>query len=101
MNYICLIILEIDLFKENKNKIFLRLQTLLHYENNFQLPATPPGHNAGTDGTDVGIYGSGFPFRMEGYPQDFPRLQSFDISNTIVPPGGIIEINLKATRAGL
>ncbi|RLD60087.1 MAG: hypothetical protein DRJ05_05310 [Bacteroidetes bacterium] len=71
------------------------------YENNYMLTAISPGHNAGTDGTDVGIYGSGFPFRMEGYPQDFPRLQSFDISNTVVPPGGMIEINLKATKAGL
>ena len=71
------------------------------YENNFMLTAISPGHNAGTDGTDVGIYGSNFPFRMEGYPQDFPRLQSFDLSNTVVPPGGIIEINLKAIRAGL
>ena len=74
---------------------------LWDYANNYMLMATSPGHNAGTDGTDIGIYGTNFPFRMEGYPQDFPRLQSFSVNNTVVPQGGVLEINLKAIRAGL
>jgi len=71
-----------------------------NYSNNYMLSTTSPGHNAGTDGTDIGIYGTNFPFRMEGYPQDFPRIQSIQVSNTIVPVGGTMEINLKAIRAG-
>lgn len=70
-------------------------------ENNYQLSETSPGHNVGTDGTDLGIYGSNFPYRMEGYPLDFPRLQYYQVSNTVVPQGGTLEINLKAIRAGL
>ncbi len=70
-------------------------------ENNYKLSETSPGHNVGTDGTDLGIYGTNFPFRMEGYPQDFPRLQYYQVSNTVVPQGGTLEINLKAVRAGL
>lgn len=90
---------------DNSNPDFVAIDSdnpVWDYLNNYQLSPGSPGENAGVDGTDVGIYGGGFPFRTEGYPQDFPRLQSFDIlSNTIVPPGGSIEINLKATKAGL
>ena len=71
------------------------------YANNFELNASSPGHNTGTDGTDLGIYGANFPFQKNGYPQDFPRLQFFDVSNTVVPQGGVIEISINATRAGL
>ncbi|HPE56602.1 MAG TPA: hypothetical protein P5514_06690 [Bacteroidales bacterium] len=71
------------------------------YDKDYAISSTSPAHNAGTDGTDLGIYGANFPFRMEGYPQDFPRLQWFQVSNTVVPQGGTLEINLKAVRAGL
>lgn len=75
---------------------------LWNYLNNYQLSATSPGADAGEDGSDVGIYGGTFIFRMEGYPQNFPRFIDFDVlSNTIVPPGGTIEISINATRAGL
>ncbi|RLD24924.1 MAG: hypothetical protein DRI54_05615, partial [Bacteroidetes bacterium] len=90
---------------DNSNPDFIAIASdnpVWEYVNNYQLNSNSPGENVGTDGTDVGIYGGGFPFRTEGYPQDFPRLQAFDLlSNTIVPPGGSIEINLKATKAGL
>lgn len=90
---------------DNSNPNFISIASdnpVWDYANNYQLSPNSPGENAGADGSDVGIYGGGFPFRTEGYPQDFPRLQAFDLlSNTIVPPGGSIEINLKATKAGL
>ncbi len=73
-----------------------------NYLNDYQLISTSSGADAGEDGTDVGIYGGGYQFRMEGYPQNFPRFIDFDVlSNTIVPPGGTIEISINATRAGL
>lgn len=72
-----------------------------NYDDDFSLSPTSPAHNAGTDGTDLGIFGANFPFRMEGYPQHFPRLQWFQVSSTVVPQGGTLEINLKAVRAGL
>jgi len=89
---------------DNSNPNFVEIASgtpVWDYLNNYQLSSGSPGENAGVDGTDLGIYGGGYPFRSEGYPQDFPRLQSFDLlSNTIVPPGGSIEIYLKATKAG-
>jgi hypothetical protein len=73
-----------------------------NYLNNYQLNSTSSGADAGEDGTDVGIYGGGYQFRMEGYPQNFPRFIDFDVlSNTVVPQGGSIEISINATRAGL
>jgi hypothetical protein len=71
------------------------------YNKDYNLSPTSPAHNAGTDGTDLGIFGANFPFRMEGYPQDFPRFQLFQVGNTVVPQGGTLEIQLKAVRAGL
>ncbi len=71
------------------------------YANNYMLSAASAGAGAGTDGTDIGIYGSYYPFRMEGYPQDFPRFKSISVSNTIVPQGQTVQVQLKAVRAGL
>lgn len=72
-----------------------------NYENDYQLEATSLGSGAGEDGTDVGIYGGSYIFRMEGYPQDFPRFIEFDVtSNTILPPGGTLDFSIHATKAG-
>ncbi|GAB4325008.1 MAG: hypothetical protein Kow00127_17720 [Bacteroidales bacterium] len=72
-----------------------------NYENIYMLSETSPGSGAGSDGTDMGVYGALYPFRMEGYPQDFPRFRSVSVSNTIVPQGQTIQIHLNAVRAGL
>lgn len=73
-----------------------------NYLNDYQLISTSSGADAGEDGADVGVHGAAYNFRMEGYPQNFPRFIDFDVlSNTIVPPGGTIEISINATRAGL
>ncbi len=40
------------------------------YTKDFHLKSTSPGHNAGDDGTDVGIYGSGTPYAPDGVPSN-------------------------------
>lgn len=47
--------------------------------NNFQLKSTSPGKNAGTDGTDIGVYGGAYPWKAGAIPS-FPHIQSAIIS---------------------
>jgi hypothetical protein len=100
-----LLLLSGDNNVDNSDPEFIALDSdnsVWNYSNVYQLSETSSGSNAGEDGSDVGIYGGNYNFRMEGYPQNFPRFIDFDVlSNTVVPPGATIEININATRAGL
>lgn len=53
------------------------------------------GKNAGTDGTDIGIYGGISPYVPEG-TADIPQIKTFTIENNIVPPGGTLKIKVTA-----
>ena len=51
------------------------------------------GHNAGNDGTDVGIYGTSTPYKDGGIPFN-PHIQSASIINS--PDGsGNLRVNIK------
>jgi hypothetical protein len=68
------------------------------YGNNYRLKTTSPGRNAGTDGTDIGVYGSGVQFSMTGEP-GIPVVRTFMILNTTTTSGGNLNISVTASKA--
>lgn len=60
---------------------------------NFRLASGSPGHNAGTDGTDIGIYGGLFPWKEGGLPSN-PHIRSQNIGGA-TDGNGKLKINIK------
>ncbi|MFT2007147.1 hypothetical protein ACMA1I_00595 [Pontibacter sp. 13R65] len=65
-----------------------------NYEHNYNLQASSPGKAAGTDGTDIGIYG-GMGFSETGEPP-IPMVRAFSIQNGVVAPNGKLNVIIKA-----
>lgn len=74
--------------------------------SNYRLQATSPGKSAGTDGTDLGIYGGAYPFPSggavgSGYDTSpmpaIPQVTELNILNATVPVNGTLNVNVKAT----
>lgn len=53
--------------------------TVFDYKQDYHILDTSPAHNAGTDGTDLGIYGTGSPWKEGSLPSN-PHIQSKSIS---------------------
>jgi len=69
-----------------------------NYSYDFSLQATSPGKNAGTDGTDIGIYGGATPFLdMTGTPA-IPQVKSVMILNPMIPVGDSLQVIIKAKK---
>jgi len=72
----------------------------------YHLSAGSPGKNAGTDGTDIGIYGGLYvwpegnlsPYINSPFPT-VPQIIEMNIENAAVPIDGTLNINLKAKSA--
>ncbi len=65
---------------------------------NYRLTAASPGHNAGTDGTDIGPFGGIDPLQnLYGTPP-VPQIKVFNISNSVVAPSTPLNIYLKAKK---
>ena len=54
--------------------------------------------NAGTDGTDLGVFGALFVFDVQGRPDDFPYMTSLNITNSSVPMGQNIDVTFTAQK---
>ncbi|MEI7983947.1 MAG: hypothetical protein WCI71_20035 [Bacteroidota bacterium] len=66
------------------------------YTNNYHLKSTSNGHNAGTDGTDVGIYGTLIPYKEAAVPFN-PHISSKSIGSTTNPTGTLdVDIRVSA-----
>ncbi|MBX2899354.1 MAG: hypothetical protein KF775_06875 [Cyclobacteriaceae bacterium] len=74
--------------------------------SNYRLQASSPGKNAGTDGTDLGIYGGSYPFPSGGAVGSgfdtspmppIPQVTELNIQNATVPVNGTLNVNVKAT----
>jgi len=63
------------------------------YSNDYHLQTISPGKNAGTDGTDIGIYGGSFPWKEGSVPFN-PHIQHNVISNSTDQNGNLI-VNIK------
>jgi hypothetical protein len=73
---------------------------------NYRLKTGSPGKNAGTDGTDLGIYGGSYPFPSGGAigsgfdtspMPPIPQVTELNILNATVPVNGTLNVNVKAT----
>jgi hypothetical protein len=65
------------------------------YSYNFNVIGTY--HNAGSDGTDVGIYGGPYPFPNFETITRLPQMRFLQISNPSVQPGGTLNVNVIGT----
>lgn len=68
------------------------------YTYDFHLQAGSPGKNAGTDGTDIGIYGGMLPYNVGANPH-FPQMMELTLpSGSSVPAGGTLNVHFKARK---
>jgi hypothetical protein len=66
------------------------------YQSDFHLQASSPGNNAGTDGTDVGIFGGDFPFKWNTIPEN-PRVVNSQIGGVTNNEGKLpVQITVEA-----
>lgn len=73
---------------------------------NYNLQATSPCKNYGTDGTDLGIYGGSYPwqdaseddsrFRYFRMPDMVPHMMKMTINNTAIPENGTLNVQFEA-----
>jgi hypothetical protein len=88
---------------DNQDPQFTSIQTL-NYQftmaDNYKLLPTSPGHNAGTDGTDIGPFGGSSPFPSSpiGGEPKIPQVKNMNLSNTTYPLNGNINLNVKGKK---
>jgi hypothetical protein len=90
------------------NPLFVNVTDLTLYAaiNNYRLQSTSPVKNAGTDGTDLGIYGGSYPFPSGGAPGSgfdtsalppIPQVTGVNIQNGTLAPGAQLKVTIQAT----
>ncbi len=80
--------------------IFINVPDLngVNFSYNYRLASNSPGHNGGTDGTDIGPFGGIDPLpNLYGTPP-VPQIKIFNITNSVVTPDTPIEIYVKAKK---
>jgi hypothetical protein len=87
----------------NQDPQFSAIQSIdytFDFLDDYRLLLTSPGHNAGTDGTDIGPFGGFNPFPSSpigGEPQ-IPQVKNMNINNTSLPLNGNLNINVKGKK---
>lgn len=56
------------------------------------------GINAGTDSTDVGVYGQNFPFSSEGNVPGIAIFDDFEVLNPVLKKGGTLKVRVSARK---
>jgi len=83
-----------SLFNVAQSSIFInQVGNTYDYHQNYHLKSTCPGKNYGTDGTDLGVYGSATPWKEGGVPYN-PHIQFQSIA-TQTDGSGNLSINIK------
>lgn len=67
--------------------------TTFSYDYDYHLKSTSVGKNAGTDGTDIGIYGSAYPYKEGAVPPN-PHISTKSIAPTSAS-NGTLPVNIK------
>jgi len=88
---------------ENVNPLFVNAPDFVfNYNHNYLLAAGSPGVGAGTDGTNIGIYGGAFPFPSGGpipYQTSpvppIPQVVSMNILNSVLPENGTLQVEVE------
>jgi len=65
----------------------------------YHLQASSPGKNAGTDGTDIGIYGGSTPLvgALDGVPR-LPLVTTFNLLNSSIGLGGSLNVHVEGRK---
>ncbi len=87
----------------NQNPKFTSIATINYTytaTDNYILQTSSPGHNAGTDATDIGPFGGTYPFPSEpiGLEPNIPQVKTMTISNNVIPVGGTLNLSVKAKK---
>lgn len=81
-------------FEQNADSIFIDSQNFVfNMLNDFRLREDSPGKNAGTDGTDIGIYGGRYPWKDGALPAN-PHIESKFVNGT-TDSNGNLEVKIK------
>jgi hypothetical protein len=85
----------------NTNPQFVNFPLLgggFSWSYDFHLMAISPGINAGTDGTDIGVYGGMLPLEIGTNPH-FPQMMTLELpSGSSVPAGGTLNVHFTAKK---
>ena len=84
----------------NQNPLFVNVppQGGFSFSYDYHLQATSPGKNAGTDGSDIGIYGGMMPFEVGANPY-VPQMMTTTLpSGSSVPAGGTLNVQFTARK---
>ncbi|MCX6257748.1 MAG: hypothetical protein NTW49_07640 [Bacteroidia bacterium] len=65
----------------------------------WHLQSSSPGHNTGTDGTDIGIFGGSYQFHDFTGTPPIPLITIMNVINSNVPQNGTLNVNFKAIKA--
>jgi len=68
------------------------------YNNNYDLAGNSAANDAGTDGTDLGVFGANFNFDVNGRPDAWPYMTSLTITNISVASGQDINVEFTAEK---
>ena len=85
---------------DNTNPIFTNVPTSTvtdFYNNDFSLATGFPGIGAGTDGTNIGVFGRLFDFDINGRPDLSPYPTDINITNNVIAPGQSLNVTFKAS----
>ena len=77
------------MFVDASNPIF-------SYGKDFHIQPGSPAFTAGTDGGELGIFGNDYPFNVRGYPDDLPYPTFMEIGNSVIAPGGTLNVSFEA-----
>lgn len=67
------------------------------YNQDYHLQASSAGKNAGTDATDLGLYGGGAPMPAYGGEPPIPQIKMFDVT-PVVKKNTSLQIQIKAKK---
>lgn len=83
-----------NIVSQNINDIYVsHTFDIYNYYNDYRLKPSCPGVGAGSDGTDIGLYGTTQPFKAGGVPQN-PHIQTKSIAPTTNSQGQLL-INIR------
>jgi len=68
------------------------------YSNSYWSEPGSPAEDAGTDGTDIGLYGGAFGYHQDGKPSDVPYMLSLGIQNPSLEAGELLNVIFSAQK---
>lgn len=68
------------------------------YDHDYNVSSSSAAYKAGTDGTDIGVYGGkAFRFNINGYPTGLPFIEMFRVNNPQLISGEKVNVEISTT----